>query len=387
MAPLYDVGRVRAALEKAGAAALLATLPQNVLYLTRFRKAGSALAVLTAEAPDRPTLVLPAANIDFVLEDPDPSVEVIPYGTFVRFFSGGDLPEREATVRRLHQGIRWGQGMAEVAASVLEGPGASEVIADAPIEAIPGLQEAAPGLKVTPDPDVFLRLRMVKTREEVDRLRTSARITEEAIAASAEAIGPGATQAEIAGAFAAAVVTRGAGIRSDNVSIDEGAALGNVNMPEDQIREGSIVRYDVGAIYRGYASDIARCFSVGTPREGIGVQYEALLLGQQAALDLLRPGARASDLFEAAVAAVRGAGIPHYERTHVGHGIGIAGGYDQPLLAPDDHTVIEPGTVLCVETPFYEVGRVGLQVEDMVLVTDGGFELLSHSSRRLEAVG
>jgi Xaa-Pro dipeptidase len=42
---------------------------------------------------------------------------------------------------------------------------------------------------------------------------------------------------------------------------------------------------------------------------------------------------------------------------------------------------------LCVETPYYEVGRVGLQVEDMVLVTDDGFELLSHSSRRLEVVG
>jgi len=385
MAPLYDVGRVRAALEEAGAAALLATLPQNVLYLTRFRKAGGALAVLTAAAPDRPTLIIPAANIDFVLEDPDPSVEVIPYGAFVRFFAAEALSEREAMVRRLHQEIRRGQAPGEVAPSVLEG--ASTVIADAPIEAIPGLQDAAPGLKVTPNPDVFLRLRMVKTPDEVDRLRTSASITEEAIAASVEAIRPGATQAEIAGAFAAAVVTRGAGIRSDNVSIDEGAALGNVNMPEDRVREGSIVRYDVGAIYRGYASDIARCFSVGTPREEIGAQYDALLLGEQAALDLLRPGVRASDLFEVAVAAVRGAGIPYYERTHVGHGIGIAGGYDEPLLAPDDHTVIQPGTVLCVETPYYEVGRVGLQIEDMVLVTDDGFEFLSHSSRRLEAVG
>ncbi|MGH2674452.1 MAG: M24 family metallopeptidase [Actinomycetota bacterium] len=386
MAPLYDVGRVRAALEEAGVAALLATLPQNVLYLTRFRKAAGALAVLTAEAPDRPTLLLPAANIDFVLEDPDPSVEVIAYGNFYRYFTE-DLTEREATVRRLHQGIRWGQGPGEVTASVLEGGGASAVIADVPVEAIPGLQDAAPGLKVTADPYVFLRLRMVKTPEEVVRLRTSARITEEAIAASVEAIRPGATQAEIAGVYASAVVTRGAGVRADNVSIDEGAALGNVNMPADRVREGSIVRYDVGAIYRGYASDIARCFSVGPPRDGIGAQYEALLLGEQAALDVLRPGVRASDLFDAAVAAVRGAGIPHYERTHVGHGIGIAGGYDKPLLAPDDHTVIEPGTVLCVETPYYEVGKVGLQVEDMVVITDDGFEFLSHSSRRLEVIG
>jgi Xaa-Pro dipeptidase len=386
MVPLYDPARVRAALEEAGVAAMVATLPQNVLYLTRFRKAG-ALAVLTAEDPGHPTLVAPAANIDFVLEDPDPSVEVIPYGTFYRYFAGEELSERETTVRRLHEGIRWGEGPGDVAASVLEGAGVSAVIADNPVEAIPGLQDAGPGLKVTPDPDLFLRLRMVKTPEEIDRLRTSARITEEAIAASVGAIRPGVTQAEIAAAYAGAVVARGAGIRTDNVSIDKGAALGNVNMPEDRVREGSIVRYDVGAIYRGYASDIARCFSVGPPHDTVGTQYQALLLGEQAALDMLRAGVRASDLFDAAVAAVRGAGIPHYERTHVGHGIGVAGGYDKPLLAPDDDTVIEPGTVLCVETPYYEVGRVGLQVEDMVLVTDDGFELLSHSSRRLEVVG
>ena len=387
MAPLYEPARVRAALEEAGVAAMVATLPQNVLYLTRFRKAGGALAVLSAKEPGRPTLVVPAANIDFVLEDPDPSVEVIPYGAFYRYFAEEDLPEREATVRRLHEGIRWGQGAGEVAASVLEGAGISAAISDAPVEAIPGLQDAAPGLQVSLDPDLFLRLRMVKSPEEVKRLRTSARITEEAIAASVDAIRPGATQAEIAAAYAGAVVVRGAGIRADNVSIDEGAALGNVNMPEDRVREGSIVRYDVGAIYRGYASDIARCFSVGPPRNEIGTQYNALLVGEQAALDMLRPGVRASDLFHLTVAAVRGAGLPRYERTHVGHGIGIVGGYDKPLLAPDDHTAIEAGTVLCVETPYYEVGRVGLQVEDMVLVTEGGFEFLSQSSRGLEVVG
>ena len=384
MTLLFDPGRVRAVLEEAGATALVATTPQNVLYLTRFRKAG-ALAVLRAEDPDRPTLLVPAANLDFVLEDPDPAVEVISCGTFYRYFSRDDLSQRDAMVRRLHEAAR-PEAPGRVAISLLEDAGGA-VVADQPPEVVPGLGDAAPGLKVTTDTDLFMGLRMVKTREELERLRTAARITEDAIAASLVAIRPGATQAEIAAAYAGAVVAQGAGIRSDSVSIDEGAALGNVNMPGDRVREGSIVRYDVGAIHRGYASDIARCFSVGPLGEEYAAKYRALLRGEGAALELLRPGVRASELFEAAVAAVRREGIPRYQRTHVGHGIGIAGGYDRPLLAPGDDTAIEPGTVLCVETPYYEVGRVGLQVEDMVVVTDDGFEFLSRSSRDLEVVG
>ncbi|HUG88029.1 MAG TPA: Xaa-Pro peptidase family protein [Actinomycetota bacterium] len=384
MTLLYDPDRLRAALQESGAAAVVASLPQNVLYLTRFRKAG-ALAVLRAEVPDRPTLLVPAASLDFVLEDPDPAVEVISCGTFYRSFSGDDLPEREATIRRLHETGRQ-EAPVRVATSLLEDAG-GPVVVDQPPEAIPGLGDVAPGVKLSADPDLFMGLRMVKTAEELERLQAAARITEEAIAASLAAVRPGALQAEIAAAYAGAVVARGAGIRADNVSIDEGAALGNVNMPEDRVLEGSIVRYDVGAIHRGYASDIARCFSVGPPGEEHAAKYRALLRGEEAALERLRPGVRASELFQAAVGAVRLEGIPRYERTHVGHGIGIAGGYDRPLLAPGDDTVIEPGMVLCVETPYYELGRVGLQVEDMVVVTGDGFELLSHSSRDLEVVG
>ena len=384
MTPLYDPDRVGAALREAGAAALIASLPQNVLYLTRFRKAG-ALALLRTEDAEHPTLLVPAPSLDFVLEDPDPAVKVISCGTFYRSFFGGDLPAREATIRRLHEAARR-EPPVQVAASLLADAG-GPVVVDQPPEAIPGLGDGAPEVKLSANPGLFMGLRMVKTPEEIERLATTAGITEEAIAASVAAIRPGALQAEIAGAYAGAVVAWGAGIRADNVSIDEGAALGNVNMPEDRVREGSIVRYDVGAIHRGYASDIARCFSVGPPREEHAATYRALLRGEEAALERLRPGVRASELFEAAVATVRGEGIPRYERTHVGHGIGIAGGYDRPLLAPGDDTVIEPGMVLCVETPYYEVGRVGLQVEDMVVVTGDGFELLSHSSRDLEVVG
>jgi Xaa-Pro aminopeptidase len=60
--------------------------------------------------------------------------------------------------------------------------------------------------------------------------------------------------------------------------------------------------------------------------------------------------------------------------------------YEPPLLAPSDHTLLEPGMVLCVETPYTEVGLGGLQVEDMVVVTPDGYRFLTHTNRHLQVV-
>ena len=78
-------------------------------------------------------------------------------------------------------------------------------------------------------------------------------------------------------------------------------------------------------------------------------------------------------MFEAAVETVRREGIPHYKRSHVGHGIGIDG-YDLPDLAPRSDHVIEEGMVMCVETPYYELGWCGLQVEDTIVIRRDGPE-------------
>lgn len=78
-------------------------------------------------------------------------------------------------------------------------------------------------------------------------------------------------------------------------------------------------------------------------------------------------------------------GIPHYRRDHVGHGIGLDG-YDAPTLSPSSREVIEEGMVLCVETPYYEIGRWGLQVEDMLVVRAGGVERLMETDGEIIVV-
>jgi Xaa-Pro aminopeptidase len=90
-------------------------------------------------------------------------------------------------------------------------------------------------------------------------------------------------------------------------------------------------------------------------------------------------------VFETAVEAVRREGIPHYNRSHVGHGIGVDG-YDLPDQTPASKDVIEEGMVMCVETPYYELGWAGLQVEDMIVVRSDGIESLMTSDGGLRVM-
>lgn len=385
---LYDPERVARAMTDTGTHALVATTAPNIQYLTRYRKPGNALAIVLRSAPAQPVLIVPTTNVDSCLEDPSEAVDVRPHGVFYRDYAeDAVLPGGEALVARLHRDARTDADQWMLLVELLSEVGLTDgpIGVDGPPEALAVINARLPSVDLRPADEAFRRLRSVKTPEEARRLAEAAKVTETAIAESTKAARPGVTQRVLARAFRRSISDADCWIRSDSISIDGGAALGDVNVPSDVVRDGSVIRYDVGAIYAGYASDISRCFVLGTPDPKVVRYHAALVAGQERALSLLRPGITATEIFDATVSAVREAGIPYYRRTHVGHGIGVAGaGYDAPLLSPDDDTPLEPGMVLCVETPYYELGFTGLQVEDMVVVTDRGYTSLTHTARALQ---
>jgi len=388
---LYDPIRLQRALSERGAAAAVAVTAPNVRYLTQFPKAGRQAAVVAGGRPNDPVLLASAGDLDFVVEDLGEGVEVRGYGRFVRDVATNvELDAAERWILRLHEATRADCDRDDAIAGALEDRGIvrGTVVIDAHPDDLAGLTVALPDVEVVRDPSMFRRLRMVKGPVEIERLADVARITEAAIAATLDAAVTGTTQAELARAFRGALVPEDATLRLDNVAIGRSAAFGNANMPEDVLQEGSLIRFDVGAIKQGYQSDMSRCAVHLRADPRVVAGYRAVLAGQQAGLDQIRPGVRASEIFDVTVAAVRTAGLAHYDRTHVGHGIGLSGdGYDPPLLAPGDDTPLEAGMVLCVETPYYELGLGGLQVEDMIVVTDGGFRYLTVSERDLRVVG
>jgi Xaa-Pro aminopeptidase len=181
---------------------------------------------------------------------------------------------------------------------------------------------------------------------------------------------------ELIAEFDRAVVTDG-GVPVASMCIGGGprSALSNCQAGERPLAAGEVIRFDGGVRYRWYRSDIARIAALGDPGERVRRYYGALRAGAERAMEAIKPGVRTADIFRIAMDTVRREGIPHYERSHVGHGIGI-NNYDAPDLAPKSDEVIEEGMVLCVETPYYELGWAGLQLENTVVVRAHGAEPL-----------
>jgi Xaa-Pro aminopeptidase len=104
--------------------------------------------------------------------------------------------------------------------------------------------------------------------------------------------------------------------------------------------------------------------------------------GLETAIAAVRPGAIVGEIFASTVAAVRAAGLPQYDRHHVGYGIGLDP-REAPILAPGRIAALEQGTVLRLETPYYEHGWGGAQLKETVLVTQTGSRVMNRSRRGL----
>lgn len=159
------------------------------------------------------------------------------------------------------------------------------------------------------------------------------------------------------------------------IGFGERSAMANVQPSDRKLRLGDVIRFDVGGRFRHYRADIARVAVLGNPSNEIRRLHSALLRGVQHACQIIRPGMPAAKVFEEVMHEVQREGIARYKRDHVGHGIGIDG-YDAPSLSARSKERIEEGMVLCIETPYYEIGRWGLQVENMVVVRSDGAESL-----------
>jgi Xaa-Pro aminopeptidase len=248
------------------------------------------------------------------------------------------------------------------------------------------LEERLPGPPLRPAYQLFRRARMVKSPEEVARLERAAQIAEDGVAAVLAMLKPGVTEREAAYVYEAEILKRGAQPFFTVITIGDRAALADVYPAERALRPGEMVRFDLGCIYHGYRSDIARTAVLGKPDEKLARYYAAILAGETAAMAAMKPGTPVRRIFDIAVQATREAGIPHYQRHHVGHGIGLEP-YDPPTLNVATESPLEPGMVFCVETPYYEHGWGGVQVEDAVEVTAAGIRRLTRSSQDLAIIG
>lgn len=236
------------------------------------------------------------------------------------------------------------------------------------------VRELVPGVELVRADGIAKKFRAIKTPEEIARLRESGQIAERSIMAALDGVQEGESEADLARRFHTQTVRDGAFPVLGCIGFGERGALPNVDpSPSRKLKRGDTIRFDVGGRYRHYRADIARIAVFGEPTARAQQCHSAVQAGIERAYEVIRPGITGAMLFKEVMEAVRKSGLPHYKRNHVGHGIGLDG-YEVPALTENSTDVLQPGMVMCIETPYYELGFGGFQVEDMVTVTETGVE-------------
>ena len=384
--------RLTQVLDAEGLDALIGTSTENLYYVTGFRSLAHALfrglelyGVFTRAGTG---LVIPFIDTTGVAADEIHADQLACYGKF--FFDYGDDP-----------GVVGAKVRAWTAAAMASPVDALvKVLGDLGVlgkrigvdesglfpSAWRTLEQQLTGSTLVSAYQLFRRARMVKSREEVARLERAAQIAEDGVAAVLAMLKPGVTEREAVYVYEAEILKRGAQPFFTVITIGERAALADVYPAERALKPGDMVRFDLGCVYQGYRSDIARTAVLGKPGDKLARYYAAILTGEKAGMAAMKPGVAVSRIFEVAVKATRENGMPHYQRHHVGHGIGLEP-YDPPTLNAATETPLELGMVFCVETPYYEHGWGGVQVEDAVEVTAAGIRRLTRSSQDLAIIG
>jgi Xaa-Pro dipeptidase len=382
---LANVPRLQALMKREGLDAVVATCAENVTYLGGFwamsqwvRRGPQAYVFYPREG--KPCIITNSSLLDLIADQHPWVKEVRSYGYFqLDIDAAADLDDADRLQRRLFDApAAKGSVEALVAAMTEQGVARGKIGLDEmgiTPQCMDQLRSALPDATFTRAFSLFERIRAVKTAGEVDILRHAARVTERAIDAGIAVAREGVTEREMLRAFNACLVTNDAAPVVGCIGFGNRSAMINVQPSDRRLARGDLIRFDVGGRYRHYRSDMARGASFGEPSPKIAKYYRAVEKGVQRAYDVIKPGFKVADLYREVVETVRREGIPHFKRSHVGHGIGVDG-YDPPNIAESSTELLEEGMVICVETPYYELGFAGLQVEDMIRVSSDGAESL-----------
>jgi Xaa-Pro aminopeptidase len=346
--------RARAALHAAGLHAVVSARPEDAAYLTP-RRAFVYRAM--AEGPMSELVVLLAA------EGSEPLL--VTMDSYVAFYESVGI--RAAPMSELSTVLARIGGPADLVAVPPESPWRlQELVAD-----------AVPGRVVPEDPLLAARLR--KSPDEVLALSAACRVAEAGMRAMLTACRPGATELEVAAAGEHAMRVGGAESFCFSTIVASGEELGVMRETTTgrRIDRGDWVMIDGGCAVDGYNAEFARSLQAGGPDELFARAYRAVCTAQHAAIATIASGVSAAAVDSIAREAIRAGGFGDHCYTHItGHGIGT-GVWEPPVLAPDSDEPLPAGAVVSVEPGIFIPGTGGIRIEDLVLVTDHGAEILT----------
>ena len=249
------------------------------------------------------------------------------------------------------------------------------------------MQAAFQGVKLAYDKkldELISELRVVKTSEDIHKIRAAQELTEQAFHHILPQIRPGVTERELALEIEFYMRRQGAeGVAFDPIVVSGENSAKPHGVPTDKaIEKGDFVTMDTGAMLDGWHSDMTRTVAVGNPTDEQREIYEIVLRTQETAIRAVRRGADCEQVDAAARTVIRDAGYGEAFGHSTGHGVGMEI-HEAPNLAPGSRRILMPGNVVTIEPGIYLNGKFGVRIEDMVVVTETGCKNLTKCPKKL----
>lgn len=246
------------------------------------------------------------------------------------------------------------------------------------------IQQVAEGAKVIDADEALEELRIIKTAEEVENHRKANQISEQALSQLLEKIELGMTERQIATLLSQLQKEYGGSTDAfgPTVLIGSRSAFPHGVTGDAVLKRGDTLLIDYGTIYNGYMSDITRTFFVGEPDEKTKELYAAVLAANTAGRETAKPGVTCEEVDRTTAQVLRDSGFNEYVKHRTGHGLGIDI-HEHPNITIGNRRRLEPGMVFTIEPGLYVEGKVGIRIEDNVVVTENGLESLTTFPREL----
>ncbi|PFK42029.1 Xaa-Pro dipeptidase [Bacillus cereus] len=227
-------------------------------------------------------------------------------------------------------------------------------------------------------------LRLIKTDSEIKILKEAAQIADAAFEHILSFIRPGVSEIEVSNELEFFMRKQGATSSSFDIIVASGlrSALPHGVASEKVIEKGDFVTLDFGAYYKGYCSDITRTIAVGEPSDKLKEIYNVVLEAQLRGVNGIKAGLTGREADALTRDYITEKGYGEYFGHSTGHGVGLEI-HEAPGLAFRSETVLEPGMAVTVEPGIYIPGVGGVRIEDDIIVTSEGNEVITKSPKEL----
>jgi Xaa-Pro dipeptidase len=249
-------------------------------------------------------------------------------------------------------------------------------------------QRYAPGCTIDAADETLMWLRMHKDATEIARMRLAIGISEAALDETLAGVHSGMTERRITTLLLGAMAKAGSEANAFEPIVLSGpnSALPHGIPSERVLQDGDLLLFDYGAVFSGYMADITRTFAVGEVDPELVKVYETVLAANLAGIRAAKPGVPAQEVDRAARKVIADAGYGEYFLHRTGHGLGIDA-HEGPYIREGNAQLLEPGMVFTVEPGIYLPGKGGVRIEDDVLVTATGVDVLTSYSKSLRRIG